>query len=299
MKRILFFLFIVLFAIRVEAQAAPGSPEEDQTRRIWAEAYTPKEKKTAVAQKKPAGTVVKRAKKREYKVATPQIVADAVVPETVVGITIWRYRPAREGELGIQIGNDRLVAERVEGNTVLAKGEKVRLSIEAARDGYLYVINREQYADGTTGEPYLIYPTSRLTGGDNRTTIGRVFSIPAHADQPPYFTLTPGRADQVAELISVLVTPEPIANVKITEQVAQLSSAQVTEWEQKWGKSVGRLEMQGGAGETITPIEQEAGTGARLLKHTDPQPQTLYYNPEVSAHDPVFVNVNLQYTERQ
>ncbi|MGH9857764.1 MAG: hypothetical protein ACRD4B_07970, partial [Acidobacteriota bacterium] len=292
-------LFIALFAGTGGAQTRPYESEEDQPRRIWAEAYTKKEKKVAVAEKKPVSSTVKRAKKREYKVATPQIVADAVIPETVVGITIWRYRPAREGEIGIQIGNDRLVAERVEGDTVLAKGEKVRLSIEAARDGYLYVINREQYADGTTGDPHLIYPTSRLTGGDNRTTIGRVFSIPAHADQPPYFTLTPGRPDQIAELISVLVTSEPIANVKISEQVAQLSSAQVTEWEQKWGKSVGRLEMQGGAGETITPIEQEAGTGARLLKHTDPPPQTLYYNPAVSAHDPVFVNVNLQYSARE
>ena len=298
MKEILALFFILLFASRGGSQTRPYELEQDQPRRIWAEAFTKKEK-TAVAAKQPATTAAKRAKKREYKVATPQIIADAVAPETVVGITVWRYRPAREGEIGIQIGNDRLVAERVEGNTVLSKGEKVRLSIEAARDGYLYVINREQYADGTTGDPYLIYPTSRLTGGDNHTTVGRVFSIPAQADQPPYFTLTPGRADQVAELISVLVTPEPITNVRISEQVTQISSAQVTEWEQKWGKSVGRMEMQGGAGEPITAIEQEAVTGARLLKHTDPAPQTLYYNPEVSAHDPVFVNVNLQYSERE
>jgi hypothetical protein len=299
MKTIFAILLIALFSSHGRSQSAATETQEDQPRRIWAEAFTKTEKKVTVAQKKPSTPAIKRTKKREYKVATPQIVADSVLPETVVGITIWRYRPAREGELGIQIGNDRLVAERVEGNTILSKGEKVRLSIEAARDGYLYVINREQYADGTTGDPYLIYPTSRLTGGENRTTVGRVFSIPAHADQPPYFTLTPGRPDQIAELISVLVTPEPIAGVKISEQVSQLSSTQVADWEHKWGKSVGRLEMQGGAGEPITPIEQEAGTGARLLKHTDPSPQTLYYNPEVSAHDPVFVNVNLQYTERE
>lgn len=264
---------------------------QDEPRRIWAEAYTKKEKI-----QKPAAAA-KRVKKREYKVATPQIVADAVVPETVVGITIWRYRPAHENENGVLIGTERLIAERVEANTVLSKGDKVRLSIEAARDGYLYVINREQYADGTTGNPYLIYPTTRLTGGDNRTTVGRVFSIPAQSDQPPYFTLTPGRADQVAELISVFVTPEPMNDLKIGSDVVQIASTQVSEWEQKWGKSVGRLEMQGGAGQTITSAEQEAGVGARLLKHTDPPPQTVYYNPSVSAADPIFVNVDLQYSD--
>ena len=56
----------------------------------------------------------------------------------------------------------------------LAIGQRVRLSIESARTGYLYVINRELYADGSTGEPYLIFPTTRLHRGDNKVTIGRI-----------------------------------------------------------------------------------------------------------------------------
>ena len=281
-----------LFALGViSLVAAFVVANEEETRRIWAEAYMKKEDP-------PAKKRVQRVKRKQYQPATPQIAADAVVPETVVGITIWRFRAAREGEQGIPVGNERFVAERVEGNTPLAAGDKIRISIEAARDGYLYVIDRELYADGTTGEPYMIFPTTRIAAGDNRTTIGRVFSIPAHSDQPPYFTLTPGRADQTGELISVLVTPEPITNVKPSEQEVKLSSAQVTEWEQKWGKTIGRLEMAGGGGTTITAVEQEAGTGARLLKHTDPPPQTLYYNPNVSAADPVFINVNLKYNDQ-
>ena len=110
-------LLFMLFASRVSSETRPPESDDNQTRRIWAEAYIKKE--APASAQKPAANVVKRAKKREYKVATPQIVADAVVPETVVGITVWRYRPAREGEMGIQIGNDRLVAERVEGNTIL------------------------------------------------------------------------------------------------------------------------------------------------------------------------------------
>ena len=277
-RTLAFFIITVLTCSWIQA-------EEDDPRRIWAEAYTKK-----VEQKAP----VKRAKKREYKTATPQIVADAVVPETVVGITIWRFRTAYEGEEGVMIENERMIAERVDAGTPLAAGDKIRISIEAARDGYLYVIDREQYSDGTTGDPYLIFPTSRLAGGENKTTVGRVFSIPAKSDQPPYFTLTPGRTDQTGELISVLVTPEPMQNLAIAKQEVQISNLQVSDWEKKWGNTVGRLEMEGGAGQMITQMEHEAGIGARLLKHTDPPPQSIYYNPSASAADPVFININLQ-----
>ena len=69
----------------------------------------------------------------------------------------------------------------------------------------------------------------------------------------------------------------------------------MTEWENQWGKTVGRLEMMNGAGQSLTAAEQEAGTGSRLLRHSDPNPQSIYYNPEVKPGDPMFVNVNLQY----
>ena len=51
---------------------------------------------------------------------------------------------------------------------------------------YLYVIDREQYADGTQGEPYLIFPTTRTRGGDNSVKAGRVMEIPSQDDNPPY-----------------------------------------------------------------------------------------------------------------
>jgi hypothetical protein len=42
--------------------------------------------------------------------------------------------------------------QRIEADTPLKVGERVRLSIESPRTGYLYVIDREQYADGSYGE---------------------------------------------------------------------------------------------------------------------------------------------------
>jgi len=252
-------LFILLLIA-----VAPLFADEVEERRLWAEEYIQKPK--APARTKPV-------KKPEYKVATPQIVTETVTPETVVGVTIWRLRTAKSEEVPQFGDSERLVAERVEGSTTLFQGDRVRLSIEAASDGYLYVINREQYADGTTGDPYLIFPTTRLTAGNNRTTIGRVIEIPSQSDRPPYFTLTPGRPDQVAELISVFITPQPLSEIRIGDQPLTLTSAQVSDWENRsGGNATGRLELVNGAGLSWSEAEKEAGDGTRLLKHTDPSP---------------------------
>jgi hypothetical protein len=293
-QNFLFLIVLILSAISIPAA-------EDEPRRIWAEAFIKKQKSAPVKKvealpvRKKTVPASKTVKNPEYKITTPEVVTDNVSQEAVVGITIWRLRPAKEGEIGVLIGNERLSAERVEGNRILSKGDRVRIAIEAARDGYLYVMNREQYKDGSMGEPYLIFPTARITSGNNRTTLGRMIVIPAEQDKPPYFTLTPGRADQVAEILSVFITSEPLTEMKISNQPVQISSAQVVGWEKQWGKAVGRLELEGGAGSTLTSVEQEAGEGSRLLKHTDPAPQSIYYNPDLKSSDPVFVNVNLQY----
>ena len=292
--------FLIIFVLTTSIVLA-----EDEPRRIWAEAFIKNEKTDPVkkAETPPVRKKQKASKtiqKPEYKITTPEVVTENVSQETVVGITIWRLRPSKEGETGILIGNERLSAERVEGDRMLARGDRVRIAIEAARDGYLYVMNREQYKDGSMGDPYLIFPTSRITSGNNRTTLGRMIVIPAEQDQPPYFTLAPGRADQVAEILSVFITSEPLNEMKISDQPVQISSEQIASWEKLWGKTVGRLELEGGVGSTLTSAEQQAGEGSRLLKHTDPAPQSIYYNPDLKSTDPVFVNVNLQYdsTER-
>src|SRR6185295_7580311 len=108
--------------------------------------------------------------------------------------------------------------ERISANTRLVQGDKLRISVETVRAGYLYVIDREQYADGTLGEPYLIFPTTRTSGGNNEVAVGRLLEIPAQDDSPPFFTMKKSRPDHVAEVVSVLVTPEPLAGLQITDK---------------------------------------------------------------------------------
>jgi hypothetical protein len=277
---------------------SPIVPAQDgeTTRKLWDTAFIDQPKR-------PAGP---SSAKRRYRIATPNVPPDRVVAETVVGVTLWRLRPVKPNDTGerilVQEGSESAdwIPERVEADTKLTAGTRVRLSVEAARAGYLYVIDREQYADSSVGEPYLIFPTTRTNGGNNEVKTGRIIEIPTQDDRPPFFTLKPSRSDQVSEVISVLVSPTPLEGLRIGEKAQKLSVQQVALWEKSWGGTFGRLEMQNGAGKTWTRQEKEAGADAtRSLSQDEPAPQTLFYKPEAKSGQPVLVNVSLRYRRAQ
>src|SRR5215470_12642678 len=214
-------------------------PQEEQTRRLWDSEFL-KAKKTT-------------PEKRHYRIATPRIPTGRVDGDSVLGITLWRLRPSRsDDDKEVRLFKHQKdktdikewTPERISVNTPLAVGQRVRLSIEAARTGNLYVIDRELYADGTLGDPYLIFPTSRLHGGNNEVSVGRIIDIPALEDEPNYFTLDPDRPGLIGEIISVLVTPHPLTNIKIGEDAVKLSKDDVETWEKSWGAQVGHLELE-------------------------------------------------------
>lgn len=278
----------------VSPAARQGAQDAETTRKLWDTAFTSAGRKSGRPARRPA--------RGNYRVATPRVSPAGVSGDSVVGVTIWRLRPSREADEGermiVHEGADAAawIPERVPGNAGLAEGDRVRLSIEAARTGYLYVINREQYADGTLGEPYLIFPTTRTLGGDNRVSAGRLVDIPAQEDSPPFFTLKRSRADQVGELLSVIVTPAPLDELQIGAQAQRLSAERVARWEKSWGGRAGRLELSDDAGKVWTKEEKEAGaSGARLLKASAPGPQTLYYRPGLKPDEPLLIKVQLQY----
>jgi hypothetical protein len=275
-----------------------NTQDGETTRKLWDTAFS-------LTRRKPARSGRNTAGRGNYRVATPRISPTGVSGESVVGVTVWRLRPSRAVDDGERIivheGSDAAtwIPERVPANAGLAEGDRVRLSIEAARTGYLYVIDREQYADGTLGEPYLIFPTTRMLGGDNQVKAGRLVDIPAQEDSPPFFTLKRSRADQVGELLSVIVSPVPLAELEIGATAQKLSVERVALWEKSWGEQTGRLELSGGAGKLWTKDEKEAAmNGGRLLKAAAPNPQTLYYRPGVKSDEPLLIKVQLQYRRR-
>jgi hypothetical protein len=259
---------------------------EDATRKLWDTAFIgPSTKKTS-------------SRRRAYRIATPNVPVNNVAPDTVVGVTLWRLRPATRSDSGERLivhddnATREWLPERISASTRLVQGDRLRISVEAVRGGYLYVIDREQYADGTLGEPYLIFPTKRTAAGDNQVAIGRLVEIPAQDDSPPFFTMKKSRPDHVAEVVSVLVTPEQLEGVQITDKALKLTDAQVASWEKSWGSSVGRLELST-TGQTWTREEKDART--RALTAAAPPPQLVFYRPSLKPTDPMYVTLKLNY----
>lgn len=274
------------------ASMAQQPKEQETTRHLWDTAFIDQGNKAAT----------KRPARRSYRIVTPHVPVVGVSPDTVIGITLWRLRPSRKSDTGERIishdGPESMewLPERVASNGRLAEGDRIRMGIEAARSGYLYVVDQEQYADGSKGEPYLIFPTTRTRGGDNSVKAGRVIEIPAQDDLPPYFTLKRTRADHVGENVIVLVTPTPIESLTITDKAQRLSGETLAAWEKSWGTQAGRLEMANGAGQSWTKHERDAGAdGTRSMTDAEPAPQTLYYRPGVGSKDPILIKVQLQY----
>jgi len=220
-----------------------------------------------------------------------------------LGVTIWRLRPTLKTDTGarllVQDGVETMewTPERVSANATLTEGDRVRVSIESPQTGFLYVIDREQYANGQFGEPYLIFPTSRVRNGDNSVTAGRLIELPGQDDQPNFFTLRSTKAGENGELLTLLVTAKPIDSLTIGPKPLALTEEQVATWQKQWGKPVEQLELVGGVGKTWTKAEQQAGAdGTRLLTQEDPGPQTIY-RVATRAEEPVLVTVGLRYKE--
>ena len=252
-----------------------GRGQDDQARSIVPESFLKARPATPRTSTPNRGATYRRVSR------TPPPAQTKGVSE--LGITIWRLRPASPGDAvrllvqEPQAAAEQWTPERVEADKPLAVGDRVRVAIESPRAGYLYVIDREQYADGTTSDPYLIFPTTRARGGDNKVVPGRLTEIPAQTDAPPYFTLRASRPDQIAELITVVVAQERLPDVTPAATAVRVNRETVAAWIKGGGRVVEQLEMNGGAGRAWSEEEQRAGADStRLLTQHDPPPQTVF-----------------------
>lgn len=287
----LFILFLVM--------AGTAAAQDEASRQIWDSEFLKKRtggKPGGTARKNPtyrraspktAGSEAK-APANATSGATPGATSSAAsgaaekAAGEVLGVTIWRLRPAKSEDqkdarllLQDESSGDAVewTPERVESETRFSAGDRVRLGIESPRDGYLYVIDREQYADGSMSDPYLIFPTLRNRGGDNAVKAGKLVELPARSA----FRLKPMREDYSGELLTVIVTAKPLSEIEAGPSIIKLDAALVGRWEAEWRAPVERYELEGGAGQPYTKSEKEAGMeGARLLTQEDELPQTLY-----------------------
>jgi hypothetical protein len=218
----------------------------------------------------------------------------------LVGITLWQLRPSEPADQPevralIHEGNasQQWTPQRVSIDTPLREGQKVRISIETARAGYLYVIDCDEYADGSKSNSYLIFPTLKMSRGDNRVSAGTIVEIPAPDDTPPYFTVKRSRPDQTSETLTILVRPKPLENLPISRDRLRLSADQVATWKKQSKTASDRLETSGQIGKPYTLAEKMAGGGEKSLTQDDPLPETMYYVP-AKPGEPLTVELPLR-----
>ena len=271
----LFLIVISLVAIQLIALA---SPQEEIPRSIISEDFV---------KNRP------RAKGRGLR-PTPRLYRLASSPRTKragesnsntwqMGVTIWKLQPAQSRQL-------ERISKRVEADTKFRKGDLLRISIESPRAGYLYIIDRDWFKDGSGGETNMIFP---VRGEDNRLKPGKLIDIPTENEAS--FKATP-KSDQTGELLTIIVTMSPL-RLPLSNNPLPITNIQLSDWEKRWTAITDRYEMNDGAGLTRTIQEQQAAAtgGSRQLTRDDPSPQTIYHLVPKNR-DGVLFNLMLSYT---
>ena len=270
----------------------PVMSQDDDSKAIKAEVFL---------KERPVNTSPSKAR---YRPAVKSNEAPALTPPSgmvlaEMGITLWRYREAtgtdKTKELVEEDEGQEWILERIPEGTLLSPGQKVRLSLESlSRTGYLYVISREEYADGSFGAPKLIFPTQRSV---DRIKVepGRLTYIPSATGR---FGIKPSEnaKTHVGESLTIIVSQKPLIDAsQLKPQAITLQPSQLNQWLNQWKTRIAKFEMVGGAGQTMTAAEQaSAKLDSPLMSQGDPVPQTIY-QLFVKPEDPLLIVLPLKF----
>jgi len=322
--------FYALLAVLILA-GAPAALAQDESKGIQSEELIkkrPPSKKTAQTPKPTTGKSSAQrtakttpARRKNYRVVKrpPAGLAlkssPAVQNETedaLLGVTVWKIRPADqndaakeliEEEVNSRIQSGKFTLERMESETPLAEGERIRISIESlSHSGFLYIIDRELYSDGTYSRPKLIYPTLRTRNRAKPVGAGELIFIP---EAPRYFRVKSKQSEktQVAEVLTIIISPKALIEPALLQTRAiDLAPEQFDGWINEWTAATTVLEEIGGAGQTITLVEQNAGQNTAKglteespgLSQDDPTPQTVF-RARIKRGNPLLINLPLNY----
>jgi hypothetical protein len=258
-----------------------------------------------------------RRKTNQAKPQSTNNTANKNKPEKVseIGVTLWKLRPSRSSDTGYKLPvlvNDirqMWTAERVNPDKPFRAGDRVRLAVESSDAGYLYVIDSETYSDGSYGEPFLIFPAS--TNEDNSVQPGLLVDIPDQTEDLPYFLINPKQANYTGELLTVIISPKPLTNIKIdkdgkiknpnelieleTNSVAEIFSRNDAE-----DKIYTQAEADSACGakarqQNNRQLERPCGAKTRQLTREEPLPQTIYRVKTAAGQPAVaFIRLNVR-----
>lgn len=275
MMRMLLFVCLIWIAFTVQYVTA-ATPQQVKQRSIVSEYFTQNRPKS--------NKRTKSTRKSFYQLASKPL-PESTTEKVQIGVTIWELRRA----FAAHSSKSQLISRRVAAEKQFRDGDLLRLSIESPQAGYLYVIDRDLFTDGSSGKTNLIFPTR---DEDNRLEAGKLIDIPGQ-DQLP-FQATPA-SNQNGEMLTFIVTSAPLP-LTLTGDAMPISSRQLAEWEDSFGGLSERFEMVGGVGQTRTTAEllAAASGGSRTLTPDDPSPQTIYILSPKSS-DGFLFNLMLSY----
>ena len=284
MVRILSFLCILLLLCTSQPGVLAG-PQKENLRAIVSDDFT-NARPPAKKARNSAGHA--RKSSRTYHLASKPVNRIGVDP-LQIGVTLWKVRRTVHATRDNSRLEARFISTRVAADTIFQDDDLIRISIESPRAGYLYVIDRDWFVDGSTGETNLIFP---VRGDDNRLYAGKLIDIPAEDRKP--FKATPS-PNQAGELLTIIVTSSPLW-LPISSGPLAISTDQLLEWSRRWNSLTERFEMDEGPGQLRTLEEQQAALrkGMRQLTREDPAPQTIYFVTP-SRSDGLLFNLLLSY----
>ena len=319
-------LFGGLFILCVSAAFAQN---DTQTRSITSDDFAsqrPKGKTSNSSNRQTRNSRTKRRPTYKYVRRNPSVQRKKTTkpttttnkPEKVseIGVTVWKLRPSRTSDNGYKLPvlvnslREMWTAERIGLDSIFAAGDRVRLAIESSASGYLYVIDSETYSDSTFGEPFLIFPASATE--DNSVKPGLLVDIPDQTEDLPYFLINPNQNNYSGEILTVIISPRPLTNLKIerdgkiknlddlieleTKADAEIFSRNDTEdkiYTQTEAESVCGSKARQRQLERQT--ENPCGAQTRQLTREEPLPQTIYRVKTQSGQPIVaFISLNVK-----
>jgi hypothetical protein len=224
-----------------------------------------------------------------------------------LGVTVWRARPAHPGDKvkGVfdEAESDETL-ERADDARPVAIGDRLWLSVEPFAPGYLYVINREVYEDGTMGAARLIYPTT-LTG-DNMVMPRRLAVLPRREGNKAFRIRESESAKKhVGEALTIILAPQSLDGElpqPVSDRAMPLSDELVAAWEKRWGGRMKRSALPGAAGQALThkeqtasrPLSKKVEDEAESLNQFDALPQ-MFFKGTLRPNMPALVTLTLSF----
>jgi len=226
-----------------------------------------------------------------------------------LGVTVWRLSPAQcpiqncpLPDLASRSKGLVDTATRIEDNSALSTGERVRLGLESLSHGaFVYIIDREEFADGTLGDAYLLFPTKNINGGKNWAQPGMQIQLPRAEGCFCVKSRNPQKL-LVADNLIVIISPAQLLDLNEIGQTEIPLPSKLTGFLRPGNQArTYRGSLQDGSGLTLTSQEQLAGSKGLLdtqpvLTQSDLPPQN-FYQSAVGRGAPAVFSFALRYDQ--